>query len=266
VNNLDKTVESASGVAEPSYGGRGLAEHGVQYSPLKLGRLTGFLNAYCRHQLAVRLHFCYGGLGSDNREYCAVVYRPYLEELDPVTWKRLRRYEGEFLRQATNQVQEAVLVSVAQLLKEPQGMEFFGALPLGVAVRLQGIEYCQCSVRNTPQLFRDRRSVLIGIDEDRELVSPVGHLVVRENKLPNEVIQGGPEVVEEFSQQEAPTQGYVLMGDDYGGVFGAISIRIKPKSVRVAQLESIKLGIQGPQMFLRSVQLQTNPRKSKPHD
>jgi len=96
--------------------------------------------------------------------------------------------------------QQAMLVSVAELVQPPKGMTLKICPTL---IRLKRFDDFSGSFRDIPDTFsKPAFGVFKSVFMDRERRIPIGRIRFEQRQLPNSMVKGGPEMIGDFSDQE----------------------------------------------------------------
>lgn len=160
-----------------------------------------FLERYEKLELSIHVHTP-ENVGP--QKFCAIFERaPSLlggivdESLDDT---RTAYHYSRLPNGTTDQVQDAMLISVVQLIQEPQWVRRDG---LSI-VRLQPLDKCAGRPGDLLYFSFTRGFVFVRVFEDRKGRSLVRSLPIRQNKLVHQMIKRGSKVMDAISNDQSP--------------------------------------------------------------
>lgn len=230
--------EGAANVAEP-HCWRGLIE---RYVDRELAIYVEVGERYCER------------FPNDSRaaEYGVVLYWPWatgFNELETEILQFRRKLNLHRAEVHSGQVESAVLVGIREFLEMPQGA--FGALPC--AKGLVSLDQCDSVLANTLQMYSHAPSIESLFPflclENGELILAAGRRLPSgcENyEFPNDVVQRGSKVVDDFADADAPHWIWMLGGMGPNGQDSRCNIELTTSSVRfrIGAEEGRELGAQ----------------------
>jgi len=193
---------------------------------------------YIRGDLRVHVH-----LGGDRYEWCAV-----FQHMDPsivpdglghmVVPYRNEATPGDTGRPGSNYENQPMLVGKVDLIQVVEGMVSWTST--GAVIRLQPLDRCLMyrvetlyHVKPTlaelgyKTLFRWRASFFrVPNQMDRKLSVPWGCRCTLESELPNQTIEGRPEIVSHLTDTDAPVLRWEDIEDDVIRILSPLRIRI----------------------------------------
>lgn len=145
-------------------------------------------------------------------------------------------------------VKEAVLVDVREVDKDG---ERSADLDLRTVVRLQLLDDCSMVATHASEHRVEaarRRSFRV----DRELVALPGLATIQQDELPDEIVEGRAQVVDELADEHRPNKIGLLQNPEAGDLPFALRLKLAGDQIRTA-LEV------GPELLLESVHVRVSP-------
>jgi hypothetical protein len=191
--------------------------HKYQHNVLPLDAGGTIQEGYAVGELSVHLHLRIR-TGKAARAYCddcAVFERADMPELRGSQLDILDclKAEPRVCQKASGEVYRVVLVPIREAVEAEQGPPDAGILSI---VRLRTLDDCEVvGVNSFGQVPPNAVGFVAGFratgvfGEDR-VGNSTGSLAVGEGELVNQMVQGGPQVVDDFSDDDAPTERRVF--------------------------------------------------------
>ncbi len=214
-------------------------------------RPFGRRKLYDESRLTIHLHF-FGVRMSEveTHDLCAIVRRVKLDrDRHAGTQGGLTDPLVDALGNHGGDVQEVVLVDDVKLVQAPEGMPLQGHI-VRSGVRLRPLDNCEDFVRHSSESDRGISLKPLLVVRDKEFGPPVGNDAVGRDDVPDEVVEGRPQVVEHFARGEAPPTGdtptvpdlddllsFVLYLDD-----DSVVLQLRDES-RIGAFDSLNLAV-----------------------
>lgn len=230
---------------------------------------------YKRGALELHAHFRVVKEG-EHSDFCAIVHRTgplrMVEELEGEDGMPGGVSKGglSIAGSQSGEAQPAVLINVVEMVENSEGV-FFGR-PIHSVVRLQPLDECRRLLGNPAH--NPRRSLFTlflppensFVLEDRILRPRGRSAAVGKNKLPSEVVQAGPEVMETVPHKDAKTQGGRLPDVKAVDMARTFFIAFMDDLIRVAVHVSSVLPIERVKVLLCPGDFESNPVERISHD
>jgi len=212
--------------------------------------------AYAEGWLGLHVHFragfVEGGIAGD---WCAA-FNKAEDGFDVVNGEVVRNEVGRTHLREKNNMGQPVLVLIRKLVELPQ---WAAVNPIRSVVRLQTLDNCLRVWRDAPDhaLAFARELCAIAEDGERRLALDVGRdppAVMSEGQFVDEVVEGGPEVVDTVPDDEAEFDGRRVEHFEPRELVEGINIEVRPSSVRAFISPGSHFGFKAFQVLERPVE------------
>ena len=220
-------------------------EHGyVHRFPSGLRTLA---ERYAERWVEIHVHF-----SLDAGEYCAVFYRPVVDE-QVAEQLRLRGNQPSEFNRGSDKVEVAVLLDVSKTIEQEK--ETIGTIRIPSLARLQFIDDCSDFAFHSGD-----RPIAVLMDcagrlfTDREPRVLSGLISALDDQLPGEMIEGGPKVKEGITEAQGnAARRSERLTDDVPSVIESLSVEIVNNyaRLRLAEAESVNVVPKGVQVLVR---------------
>ncbi len=227
--------------------------HMAQDKPKNLGRWSetpareAVAESYVQGILEIHAHIRFKV--RDSRvagEFCAAFYRPE-DEVRPTLPLALRHKLGRYRKEAVGrkhyEMQKSVPVGPSKRAKHPEGVE---KESIPSVIRLQSLDDCLCGGRGTPDLGRLFREKLVSFREygEGEILLDLFGEQLREGEGVDEMVEGGPEIVEALAGDQAESSRGRLQEFDPNDLLAAMFLEIDGNEVGMGFDPSSDFGFQ----------------------
>jgi hypothetical protein len=180
------------------------------------------LKRYLRGESCIHAH-ANGSLKPHSQEFCATIYGPY-HSIGPVSWDVLdffglrieccRESQLDRVRDVCvtgDDQQKFVLIDIVKLMKNGERITFRN----GCVVRLRPLNDCLCAFGNSLYYSVVNNTFIVGGDETNRILHPeVCGFVPSQYKRPDEMIESGSQMIQDFAGSDCKFQRGIGWSDN----------------------------------------------------